>query len=78
MDHIIVETNKKADYCIQSCKLKIRSYRSWKTATVIEIWGPRSKTANGYGAETYLQILFLEGCICRDPIISIDYDTQQI
>ena len=73
MDHIIVETNRIADYyCIQSCTLKIRSYRSWKTVTFNEIYGPRSNTANGYGAETYPKILFLEGSICRDPIISID------
>jgi len=76
MDHIIVESNRKADYCIQSCMLRITSYRSWKTVTVNEICRLRSKTANGYSAETYPKILFQQGCICRDLNISTDYDTQ--
>jgi len=67
----------KADYCIQICTLKIRSYRRrCNPVTDDEICGPRANTANGYGVETYPKILFLQGCICRDLNISTDYDTQ--
>jgi hypothetical protein len=76
--HILVATNRYADYCTgSSITLNPKTHkRSWRPVKSAKICGPRSN--NGYSAETYTKISLQQGWIHSVPDISTKDEDEPI